>query len=246
MLYKNCTVLHCIGSFGWARRREVARASSALRQGRRQGALLRLCCRHSHTACCSHDALLGLCCRAGHHAEKDHGMGFCESAPPCMGPCLLRCTDGSVRTVPQPPSPSMSAPQALGPGACTSQNWLWRLPPPHLPSPTRRTLPLYTPSATRYLPSVDNAGIFNNVAVAAAHALAVHGLKRVAIVDFDVGHGLESHMHTHARTRGRTHARVRRSRLSCVLSCDFAVPPHSFMAPRAPVPCRCTTGTVRR
>jgi acetoin utilization deacetylase AcuC-like enzyme len=30
---------------------------------------------------------------------------------------------------------------------------------------------------------------FNNVAVAAAHALAVHGLERVAIVDFDVHHG---------------------------------------------------------
>ena len=29
-------------------------------------------------------------------------------------------------------------------------------------------------------------GIFNNVAVAAAHVLAVHGLRRVAIVDFDV------------------------------------------------------------
>ncbi|HLP99274.1 MAG TPA: histone deacetylase family protein [Sideroxyarcus sp.] len=31
--------------------------------------------------------------------------------------------------------------------------------------------------------------IFNNVAVAAAHALAVHGLSRVAIADFDVHHG---------------------------------------------------------
>lgn len=31
--------------------------------------------------------------------------------------------------------------------------------------------------------------LFNNVAVAAAHALAVHGLKRVAIADFDVHHG---------------------------------------------------------
>lgn len=31
--------------------------------------------------------------------------------------------------------------------------------------------------------------IFNNVAVAAAHALEVHGLERVAIVDFDVHHG---------------------------------------------------------
>lgn len=30
---------------------------------------------------------------------------------------------------------------------------------------------------------------FNNVAVAAAHALEVHGLERVAIVDFDVHHG---------------------------------------------------------
>jgi len=31
--------------------------------------------------------------------------------------------------------------------------------------------------------------LFNNVAVAAAHALATHGLERVAIVDFDVHHG---------------------------------------------------------
>lgn len=31
--------------------------------------------------------------------------------------------------------------------------------------------------------------LFNNVAVAAAHARAVHGLDRVAIVDFDVHHG---------------------------------------------------------
>ena len=31
--------------------------------------------------------------------------------------------------------------------------------------------------------------IFNNVAVAAAHALDQHGLERVAIVDFDVHHG---------------------------------------------------------
>ncbi len=31
--------------------------------------------------------------------------------------------------------------------------------------------------------------IFNNVAVGAAHALAEHGLRRIAIVDFDVHHG---------------------------------------------------------
>jgi acetoin utilization deacetylase AcuC-like enzyme len=31
--------------------------------------------------------------------------------------------------------------------------------------------------------------IFNNVAVAARHALAAHGLQRVAIIDFDVHHG---------------------------------------------------------
>ena len=31
--------------------------------------------------------------------------------------------------------------------------------------------------------------LFNNVAVAAAHALEAHGLARVAIVDFDVHHG---------------------------------------------------------
>ncbi|MEQ8193394.1 MAG: histone deacetylase family protein [Rhodospirillales bacterium] len=31
--------------------------------------------------------------------------------------------------------------------------------------------------------------LFNNVAIAAEHARAVHGLKRVAVVDFDVHHG---------------------------------------------------------
>jgi hypothetical protein len=31
--------------------------------------------------------------------------------------------------------------------------------------------------------------LFNNVAIAARHALEVHGLERVAIVDFDVHHG---------------------------------------------------------
>ncbi len=31
--------------------------------------------------------------------------------------------------------------------------------------------------------------IFNNVAVAARHAIAAHGVERVAIVDFDVHHG---------------------------------------------------------
>src|SRR5260221_9357013 len=31
--------------------------------------------------------------------------------------------------------------------------------------------------------------IFNNVAVAARHAVAAHGLERVAIIDFDVHHG---------------------------------------------------------
>lgn len=31
--------------------------------------------------------------------------------------------------------------------------------------------------------------LFNNVAVGAAHALAAHGLKRIAIADFDVHHG---------------------------------------------------------
>ena len=31
--------------------------------------------------------------------------------------------------------------------------------------------------------------LFNNVAVGAAHARAVHGLKRVAVIDFDVHHG---------------------------------------------------------
>ncbi len=32
-------------------------------------------------------------------------------------------------------------------------------------------------------------GLFNNVAIAAAHARAAHGLRRAAVVDFDVHHG---------------------------------------------------------
>jgi acetoin utilization deacetylase AcuC-like enzyme len=35
----------------------------------------------------------------------------------------------------------------------------------------------------------DGFCVFNNVAVAAAHAMEAHGLERVAIVDFDVHHG---------------------------------------------------------
>jgi hypothetical protein len=31
--------------------------------------------------------------------------------------------------------------------------------------------------------------VFNNIAVAAAHALEARGLKRIAIVDYDVHHG---------------------------------------------------------
>ncbi len=43
--------------------------------------------------------------------------------------------------------------------------------------------------------------IFNNVAVGAAHALAVHGLERVAVLDFDVhhGNGTEDAFHDDAR-----------------------------------------------
>jgi acetoin utilization deacetylase AcuC-like enzyme len=43
--------------------------------------------------------------------------------------------------------------------------------------------------------------IFNNVAVAAAHALEHHGLQRVAIADFDVhhGNGTEDIFHDHPR-----------------------------------------------
>jgi len=43
--------------------------------------------------------------------------------------------------------------------------------------------------------------IFNNVAVAAAHALAAHGLSRVAIADFDVHHGNGSEAMFHADPR---------------------------------------------
>ena len=46
--------------------------------------------------------------------------------------------------------------------------------------------------------------LFNNVAIAARHALDVHGLERVAIVDFDVhhGNGTEEFSATTARADG--------------------------------------------
>ncbi len=50
----------------------------------------------------------------------------------------------------------------------------------------------------------DKAGgfcIFNNVAVAAAHALEHHGLQRVAIIDFDVHHGDGTEAIFHEDTR---------------------------------------------
>jgi acetoin utilization deacetylase AcuC-like enzyme len=39
------------------------------------------------------------------------------------------------------------------------------------------------------VPPASGFCLFNNIAIGAAHALAMHGLKRVAIVDFDVHHG---------------------------------------------------------
>ena len=39
--------------------------------------------------------------------------------------------------------------------------------------------------------------LFNNVAVAAEHARAVHGMERVAIIDFDVHHGNGSQNHVY-------------------------------------------------
>ena len=53
------------------------------------------------------------------------------------------------------------------------------------PRSARCARPATTPSAGRAM----GFCLFNNVAVGAAHALAAHGLERVAIVDFDVHHG---------------------------------------------------------
>ena len=53
----------------------------------------------------------------------------------------------------------------------------------------RRSAPCVRPAITRSARRAMGFCVFNNVAVGAAHALAVHGLSRVAIVDFDVHHG---------------------------------------------------------
>jgi acetoin utilization deacetylase AcuC-like enzyme len=39
------------------------------------------------------------------------------------------------------------------------------------------------------VPPASGFCLFNNIAIGAAHALAAHGVKRIAIVDFDVHHG---------------------------------------------------------
>ena len=53
----------------------------------------------------------------------------------------------------------------------------------------RRSARCVRPAITRSARRAMGFCFFNNVAVGAAHALAAHGLERVAIVDFDVHHG---------------------------------------------------------
>jgi acetoin utilization deacetylase AcuC-like enzyme len=43
--------------------------------------------------------------------------------------------------------------------------------------------------------------VFNNIAVAAAHALEVRGLSRIAIVDYDVHHGNGTQVTHYQKTR---------------------------------------------
>jgi len=57
-------------------------------------------------------------------------------------------------------------------------------------SPNKRSFAVVRPPGHHALPNqAMGFCILNNVAVAAAHAVAVHGLKRIMIVDIDVHHG---------------------------------------------------------
>jgi len=65
--------------------------------------------------------------------------------------------------------------------------------------------------------------VINSVAVAAAHALAVHGLERVAIVDFDVHHG-----------NGTEDIFADDSRVLMVGTFQYPLYPYSGVEPRGP------------
>lgn len=83
--------------------------------------------------------------------------------------------------------------------------------------------------------------LFNNVAIAARHAMEVHGLERVAIVDFDVHHG-----------NGTADAFRNDPRVLMVSFFQHPFYPYSDPEPitatsvNVPVPARCDGETVRK
>ena len=98
-----------------------------------------------------------------------------------------RCTTAASRARSTPTRSSAPAP---GTPRCAPPARRWRPPTPCWPARPQNAFCAVRPPghhATR-----DEAMgfcFFNNVAVAARHALDVHGLERVAIIDFDVHHG---------------------------------------------------------
>ena len=81
---------------------------------------------------------------------------------------------------------------------------------------------------------------FNNIAVAARHALDVHGLQRVAIVDFDVhhGNGTEDIIAGDERALRRQLGQRLLQRLQVLHRVGFRSPPARAGAPRRCAPAR--------
>lgn len=109
----------------------------------------------------------------------------------------------------QRPRAVCTHPETLMLPCCLSPAWLHHhalLPHSQLPPQTICTIihPLLRTHLCLHVSMHVATGVFNNIAVAAAHALEARGLNRVAIVDFDVHHGERSHTCVGAGAEGHS------------------------------------------
>ncbi|MCW5636652.1 MAG: histone deacetylase family protein [Rubrivivax sp.] len=87
------------------------------------------------------------------------------------------------------PQTLAAALRAAGAAVAATDDILGPAPAGAAPAPTRAFCAVRPPGHHATRDEAMGFCFFNNVAVAARHALDVHGLQRVAIVDFDVHHG---------------------------------------------------------
>lgn len=108
------------------------------------------------------------------------------------------------------------------------------LPVPSMSAPSRLAAPSIVPALNHLHPNAPHTpvlashaacatGVFNNIAVAAAHALEARGLSRVAIVDFDVHHGERSYTRVGSGAQGDSFCVVDIGLRCCVHGCYLGV-----------------------